>query len=285
MKKLKKICKNKFTIIFCLLLLSTRAILTLSLFEEVAKRFKNDSDSYYITLELAPEELQKHDSDKNNLLHIAIINDKHKCLKSITDLPIPLEVILQKNFSGKTPLQLAVDRKNIKCAQLIIESVNNYQETIFWHDQSNKEIHLKTALLNCGNDKELFKLLDYMLNAICNARYENPKESHIDAQNEDGDSIFHLIIKNRILSIKSKLELFMHYEEVADLMSHHKNNEGKTIIDLAVALDSDSIKKYFHRIGFGLEYSFTELKNKLLQLKSQLTKLQAALTALKASLS
>lgn len=237
------------------------------------------------------EELKKEDFQKNNILHIAIENDHYGILKYILEEFTGFNkhqelknILRSKNSSGKTPLRVACDLNKMSYAELIASFHNKTKTNILEIDPF---LYLDALKIKNPDSKDHFYelLLNIYENMyVLNDNNEDEYKELLLKRDDEGNTIYHLILQNKILTDKQKSTLFDKYY-FNDLDINLQNDHKKSILDYAVLVYSEEIRKIFKNLGLELPLKLGILKNSLEQLKIKLTKLQLSLKSLKSSLS
>lgn len=141
-------------------------------------------------------EILKGEFKEESLLHLAMKSTETlKCVKKI--IQYNPEILLEKrnkdeNFKGQTPLHVAIVNGNIKAVKLFLEISEDMAQTLlcepaigtqFKNTVLMGQLPLSVAALACRNEN--FEILEYLLH----------KNAKIGNTNEDGDTVFHSLIK------------------------------------------------------------------------------------------
>lgn len=194
----------------------------------------------------------KEEFKEESLLHLAMKSTETlKCVKKI--IQYNPEILLEKrnkdeNFKGQTPLHVAIVNGNIKAVKLFLEISEDMAQTLlcepaigtqFKNTVLMGQLPLSVAALACRNEN--FEILEYLLH----------KNAKIGNTNEDGDTVFHSLIKyadvdpEKIRHIKPTFEFLWKFIEedfcAAEIPKptdflFWENTDGYTILHLSAKL-------------------------------------------------
>lgn len=267
----------------------TYGIIPRPTFEEFVEQIKTGKISKGQKLSLnipTPEELEKEDFQKNNILHIAIENDHYGVLEYIlsdyksksknTELK---KMITAKNEFGQTALRLSLELNRMKFAHLIAKYTD--EVNILGIDKSLFLDALK--IQNPDSINDFIEILQRLKNNVLNLDDENDTKKLLLEKDKEGNIIHHLILQNKVLPEIQKKSLFSDCW-FDDFDINLENNSKKSILDYAAIAPSNEIKKMFKVLGLELPLKLGILKNNLEKLKLKLISLQSSLKKLQASL-
>jgi ankyrin repeat protein len=261
-------------------------------FEEFVEKIKNEKmgPDQKIQLNIPTfEELEKKDPHGDNILHIAVKSEHYGILKYILEAFINFKkneelkkILGSKNSLGKTPLRLALDLNKMSYTQLLASFENKAQTNILKNDEL-----LFLDALKIKNPDSINDFYDFLKYLKVNIKELNPDENDskklLLKQDDQGNTIYHLILQNKILTTRQKTILFQ-YCWFDDFDISLQNSDKKSILDYAVLISSKEIENMFRRLDLELPLKLAILKNNLEKLKLKLISLQSSLRKLQGSL-
>lgn len=271
----------------------TYGIIPRPTFEDFVEQIKRRTiESNEVTLTIPTfEDLETKKIGGNNIFHITVESDKYAHLEYILNCHINYnettrlqKILTSKNALGKTPLRLALDSNKMRYAVLLASFHNKTKTNILEIDPF---LYLDALKIKNPDSKDHFYelLLNIYENMyVLNDNNEDEYKELLLKRDDEGNTIYHLILQNKILTDKQKSTLFDKYY-FNDLDINLQNDHKKSILDYAVLVYSEEIRKIFKNLGLELPLKLGILKNSLEQLKIKLTKLQLSLKSLKSSLS
>lgn len=251
--------------------------------EKINKINKNSNEVYFSNI---PKELKRKDSNGSNILHITIENENYIVLEYILsalnnrkEYQVLKEILESKNSSNKTALRLAIDSNKMKYADLIASFGKDAKTNILEIDPQLLLDALKTNNPNPINF--FFSLLEKLINNMLILNDDDVVKRLLLHQDNEGNTFFHLLFQNKILTEKQKSTIFCScWLDNFDI--NLQNNIKKSILDYAAIHVPNEIIKHYPELKLPLKLA--KLKNNLEELKLKLIKLQVALKNLQNSL-
>lgn len=232
---------------------------------------------------LTAENINKILKEKNgeSLLHLALKSTETlKCVEKIIENNPNILMEKRKNdkhYQGQTPLHVAIVNGNIKAVKLFLEkSEKTAQEllcepaigTKFKNTVLMGQLPLSVAALACRNEN--FEMMEYLLH----------KNAKIGNTNEDGDTVFHSLIKyadvdpEKMQHIKPTFEYLWKFIEEdfcgaeipkpTDFL-FWENKDGYTILHLSAKLGVSELFDFI--INITGVYRFKNIKDGLFDIR------------------
>jgi hypothetical protein len=227
------------------------------------------------------ENLKVYDKYSNSILHHAVRSGNEELVKFILELKIV--DVNEKNWEGKTPLDIAIRMNLESIANLIrsyggIETIKKEEKIYSEEDEEQKDIEeiLSELAENSKEDKKLLYEFERLLSEHIDEVEYLEDLSHywtidiilnlIKEKNYEFNEIYDIIRH----ATKELIDINRSYKEIIPILEKHKeflislrNDEGETLLHKAVRKKDYYLVKIFVNLGFDINEENYEGKTPL----------------------